>query len=165
MLHPTHSGAVGRYLAAKARWAASAPAGLLDHHVVLTGPWQRHRGRPPERIGGRAPERGLDELRPDVVLLHDPVFRLGLVEAAHAAGACVVAVHHAPAPPLLKAMRRRCYRDVDAVMAAAAVRAAAEGRANWGRAAALPSAPRRAARRRDAVRRRTAPREAGPDAV
>lgn len=132
MLQPAHSGAVGRYLAAKARWAASAPAGLLDHHVVLTGPWQRHRGRPPERTGGRAPERALDALRPDVVLLHDPVFRVGLVEAAHAAGAWVVAVHHAPAPPLLKAMRRRCYRDVDAVMAAADVRA------ECGRAVDLP---------------------------
>jgi alpha-1,6-mannosyltransferase len=75
----------------------------------------------------------LRELRPDVVVLHDPFWRpLRVTETAHGLGAKVVAVHHGsialdaaglPGPdglwhPLLRSWMRRAYRDADGVMSA-----------------------------------------------
>jgi alpha-1,6-mannosyltransferase len=146
------TGGIRSYVDAKARWAADAPDGVVDHHVVVPGPRERHdRGRhelPGLRlnvangyrlpVGGRALERTIADLEPDVVLLHDPYWHpRRVIAAAHVADARVVGVHHSsgplaagglpgPAPlwlPLLRAWMRRAYCHVDAVMSAVDPRA------------------------------------------
>ncbi|HSD80625.1 MAG TPA: glycosyltransferase [Solirubrobacteraceae bacterium] len=147
LFHGPRTGGIRTYLEAKARWAAAAPAGAIEHHVVVPGRRERHEGGRHELralplpaadgyrllVGVHALERTVAELQPDVVLLHDPFWRPHRVVAtAHAAGARVVAVHHGsgapgaagmPGParlwlPLARAWMRRAYARVDAVMAA-----------------------------------------------
>ena len=98
-------------------------------------------------IGAGALKATLRELRPDVVVLHDPFWRpLRVTETAHELGAKVVAVHHGsialdaaglPGPdelwhPMLRSWMHRAYRDADAVMSAV------DPRADCGRDATIP---------------------------
>jgi len=150
LFYGERSGGIRTYLDAKAAWAQAG--GLIEHHVVVPGRVERHeRGRhelPSLRLaatngyrlplGAGALKDTLRELRPDVVVLHDPFWRpLGVTQTAHALGAKVVAVHHGsialdaaglPGPdalwhPLLRSWMRRAYRDADAVMSAVDPRA------------------------------------------
>jgi alpha-1,6-mannosyltransferase len=145
LFYGERSGGIRTYLDAKAAWAKAS--GLIEHHVVVPGRSERHDdGRhelPSLRlaatngyrlpIGARALKATLRELRPDVVVLHDPFWRpLRVTETAHDLGAKVVAVHHGsialdaaglPGPdrvwhPILRSWMHRAYRDADAVMSA-----------------------------------------------
>jgi alpha-1,6-mannosyltransferase len=136
------SGGIRTYLDAKVAHARAS--GAFEHHVVVPGPRERHdEGRhelPSLRLvaangyrvplGARALGRTLAQLRPDVVLLHDPFWLpLHVTEKAHALGARVVAVHHGsaaldargmPGPPrvwepVFRAWLRHAYAPVDAI--------------------------------------------------
>jgi alpha-1,6-mannosyltransferase len=136
------SGGIRTYLDAKVAHARAT--GAFEHHVVVPGPRERHDdGRhelPSLRLvaangyrvplGARALGRTLAQLRPDVVLLHDPFWLpLHVTEKAHALGARVVAVHHGsaaldaagmPGPPrmwepVFRAWLRHAYAPVDAI--------------------------------------------------
>jgi alpha-1,6-mannosyltransferase len=159
LFYGERSGGIRTYLDAKAAWAQST--GLIDHHVVVPGPTERHEGGRHELpslrlaatngyrlpIGARALRATLRDLRPDVVTLHDPFWRpLRVTETAHDLGARVVAVHHGsialdaaglPGPdaiwrPILRAWMHHAYADADAVMSAV------DPHADCGRAAAIP---------------------------
>ncbi len=159
LFYGERSGGIRTYLDAKAAWAQST--GLIDHHVVVPGPTERHEGGRHELpslrlaatngyrlpIGARALRATLRDLRPDVVTLHDPFWRpLRVTETAHDLGARVVAVHHGsialdaaglPGPdaiwrPVLRAWMHHAYADADAVMSAV------DPQADCGRAAAIP---------------------------
>jgi alpha-1,6-mannosyltransferase len=145
LFYGERSGGIRTYLDAKARWGRTTPS--VDHHVVVPGESEDHDGgwhelpslrvaasngyREP--IGVGALKATLSDIRPDVVLLHDPFWNvLGVVDHAHAMGAAVVAVHHGsaqldaaglPGPdrlwqPLLRAWMRHACARVEAVMAA-----------------------------------------------
>jgi alpha-1,6-mannosyltransferase len=136
------SGGIRTYLDAKVAHARAT--GAFEHHVVVPGPRERHEeGRhelPSLRLvaangyrvplGARALGRTLEQLRPDVVLLHDPFWLpLHVTEKAHALGARVVAVHHGSAAldaagmpgsprlwePVFRAWLRHAYSPVDAI--------------------------------------------------
>jgi alpha-1,6-mannosyltransferase len=144
MFYGERGGGITTYLQAKAAYARRT--GAFEHHLVVPGPAEtcpdghRHE-RPSLRIaasnGYRIPLGNaglcdtLRELRPDVVLLHDPYWTPRLAcRTAHELGAAVVAVHHSsaalhaagiPGPQEIytKALRRwyrRAYLEVDAVM-------------------------------------------------
>lgn len=145
LFHGERSGGIRTYLEAKASFAHRT--GALDHHLIVPGPAERHRaGRhelPSLRLaaanGYRLPlgaggvRRTLAEVRPDVVLLHDPFWGpLGVTRAARDVGARVVMVHHGsvgmdacgmPGPdvlwrPGLRAWLRAAYAEADVVMSA-----------------------------------------------
>ncbi|WP_205699091.1 glycosyltransferase [Conexibacter sp. SYSU D00693] len=139
------SGGIRTYLDAKRAFAAQH-RDVLDHHVIVPGPKERHHpdGRHELRSlrivatnGYRVPlsikalTRTIGALRPDVVLLHDAFWGpVDATAAAHAVGAKVVAVHHAsaeleaaglPGPtklygPPLRVWMRHAHRPVDALM-------------------------------------------------
>jgi alpha-1,6-mannosyltransferase len=142
-LYGARSGGIRTYLRAKAEWAQRT--GNIEQHLVLPGhprrsagprhevrslPWLSPNGyRLP--LGGGRMRAALEEIDPDVVLLHDPFWtpRATALEA-RAAGRPVVAVHHTsvalnaaalPGSPRvwerpLRRWYRHAYRDVDAVM-------------------------------------------------
>ena len=98
-------------------------------------------------LGAGALKDTLRELRPEIVVLHDPFWRpLGVTQTAHDLGAKVVAVHHGstaldaaglPGPdalwqPILRTWMHHAYRDADAVMSAV------DPQADCGREAAIP---------------------------
>jgi alpha-1,6-mannosyltransferase len=145
LFYGERSGGIRTYLDEKASFAASS--GAFEHHSIVPGRRESHgRGRHEVRslgfhtsngyrvpLGVGALKDTLRALRPDYVLLHDPFWRPhGVTRAAHALGARVIAVHHAspalnaaalPGPdalylPLLRAVYRRAYQPVDAVMSA-----------------------------------------------
>ena len=159
LFYGERSGGIRSYLEAKAGWAQRS--GLIEHHVIVPGRSERHDGGRHELpslrlaatngyrlpIGAGALKATLRELRPDVVVLHDPFWRpLGVTRAAHDLGATVVAVHHGspalnaaglPGPdglwhPLLRSWMHHAYRDADAVMSAV------DPRADCGRGATIP---------------------------
>lgn len=162
LFHGERSGGIRTYLEAKARFAAeSDPPAPIEHHLVIPGPVLRHRaGRhelPSLRLtaanGYRMPfgtgslRRLLREIRPDVVLLHDPFWGpFGVTRAAQELDAPVVMVHHGsvameaaglPGPdaawrPALRGWRHAAYAGADAVMAAT------DTTADCGRPASLP---------------------------
>jgi alpha-1,6-mannosyltransferase len=142
LFYGERSGGIRTYLDAKAAHAAAT--GAFDHHVVVPGPRERHAwGRhelPSLRLaaangyrvplGARALRRTLEQLRPDVVLLHDPFWPpLRVTATAHALGAKVVAVHHGSAAldaagmrgptaawtTVFRAWLRHAYAPVDAI--------------------------------------------------
>jgi alpha-1,6-mannosyltransferase len=142
LFYGERSGGIRTYLDAKVRHARET--GAFEHHVVVPGPRERHGdGRhelPSLRLaaangyrmplGVRALKRTLENLRPDVVLLHDPFWApLHVTEAAHGLGAKVVAVHHGSAAldaaglrgparvweAVFRAWLRRAYAPVDAI--------------------------------------------------
>jgi len=143
LFYGDRSGGIRTYLDEKARHAAATRA--LDHHVVVPGRRERHRGTRHELrslslaasngyripLGAGALKQTLRLIEPDVVVLHDPFWRpLGVTREAHRLGAKVVAVHHAsaalnaagiPGPdavyiPMLRRIYRHAYEHVDAVM-------------------------------------------------
>ena len=159
LFHGERSGGIRTYLEAKAVWAQRS--GLIEHHVIVPGPAERHEGGRHELpslrlaasngyrlpLGARALKQTLRELRPDVVALHDPYWRpLGVTQTAHDLGAKVIAVHHGtialdaaglPGPdlvwhPVLRSWMHRAYRDADAVMSAV------DPRPDCGRGATIP---------------------------
>ena len=142
MFYGERSGGIRTYLDAKVRHARAT--GAFEHHVVVPGPRERHRGGRHELpslrlaaangyrvpLGVRALKRTLQRLRPDVVLLHDPFWApLHIIEAAHGLGAKVVAVYHGSAAldaagfrgpsrvweAVFRAWLRRAYAPVDAI--------------------------------------------------
>jgi alpha-1,6-mannosyltransferase len=142
LFYGERSGGIRTYLDAKVRHARAT--GAFEHHVVVPGPRERHRGGRHELpslrlaaangyrvpLGAHALKRTLERLRPDVVLLHDPFWApLRVTETAHALGAKVVAVHHGsaaldaaglrgPSRPweaLFRAWLRHAYAPVDAI--------------------------------------------------
>lgn len=158
LFYGERSGGIRTYLDAKRRVLADDPR--ADHHVIVPGARERHgygwHELPSLRLaaanGYRVPvgvrhlKQTLRDLRPDVVLLHDPFWSiLGVTAVAREAGACVVAVHHTspdldaaglPGPdrlwrPVMRRWFHRAYRRVDAVMSAG------DTRADTGRTAAL----------------------------
>jgi alpha-1,6-mannosyltransferase len=119
LLRGAGRGGIGTYLAAKAEHAART--GAIDHHVLV----------PRRPLGVGAVEQALHELRPDVVLVHDPGWwPADLASRVRAVGAHTVAVHHGtitqqaaalPGPSrvcaaLLRSRLRRAVRRVDGVM-------------------------------------------------
>ena len=143
LFYGERSGGIRTYLDAKAEHAIRT--GEIEHHVLVPGARERHEGGrhelPSLRViaangyrvpfGAGALKRTLRELRPDVVLLHDPFWwPLDVVACAREVGARTVAVHHGtstleaaalPGPsrvyaPLLRTWLRRASREVDAVM-------------------------------------------------
>jgi alpha-1,6-mannosyltransferase len=162
LFYGERSGGIRTYLDAKRRVLRDDPD--AEHHLVVPGPRERHDdGRhelPSVRcahlsgangyrvpLGVRALKDTLRDLRPDVVLLHDPFWAvLGVAAAARAEGACVVAVHHTspdldaaglPGPdalwkPVMRRWFRRAYRRADVVMSAG------DTLPDTGRTAALP---------------------------
>ncbi|MCW3016927.1 MAG: hypothetical protein JWO02_4019 [Solirubrobacterales bacterium] len=143
MFYAERSGGIRTYLDAKI--AHHAATGAFEHHVVTPGREERHEAGRHELpglalhpsngyrlpLGGRRLHRTLRDIRPDVVLLHDPFWGpLGVTAAAQEVGAKVVAVCHGsseldargiPGPyglyaPLLRAWLRRAYAGVDALM-------------------------------------------------
>jgi alpha-1,6-mannosyltransferase len=159
LFYGARSGGIRTYLDEKARYAAAT--GAFEHHVVVPGRRERHRhGRHELRslrlaasngyripLGARALKETLRDLRPDLVVLHDPFWRpLGVTREAHRLGAKVVAVHHAsaalnaagiPGPdavymPLLRLMYHHAYEEVDAVMSVV------DPRPDSGRPATIP---------------------------
>jgi alpha-1,6-mannosyltransferase len=142
LFYGERSGGIRTYLDAKAAHARAAR--VFEHHVVVPGPHERYEhGRhelPSLRLaatngyrlplGARALGRTLTELRPDVVLLHDPFWLpLRVTELAHRLGAKVVAVHHGSAAldaagmrgptaawtAAFRAWMRHAYAPVDAI--------------------------------------------------
>jgi alpha-1,6-mannosyltransferase len=159
LFYGERTGGIRTYLDAKAAWNGQAEA--FEHHVVVPGRGERHEGGRHElpslglarsngyRVpyGGRALQRTLRAIQPDVVCMHDPFWwPRGATAAAHRVGARVVLVHHGssemdaraipgPSPlyvPLLRAWMHSAYRPADAVMSAV------DPRADCGRAATLP---------------------------
>lgn len=159
LFHGERSGGIRTYLEAKAAWARHS--GLIEHHVVVPGRAERHEGGRHEvlslrlaatngyrlPIGAGALKATLRELRPDVVVLHDPFWRpLAVTQTAHELGARVVAVHHGstaldaaglPGPDtlwhgVLRAWMHRAYRGADAIMSAV------DPRPDCGRSAEIP---------------------------
>jgi len=159
LFYGERSGGIRTYLDAKAAWAQAS--GLIDHHVIVPGPRLLHEGGRHELpslrlaatngyrmpLGAGALKTALREIRPDVVLLHDPFWRpLGVTETAHDLGARVVAVHHGsialdaaglPGPdriwhPALRTWMHHAYRDADGVMSAV------DPRADTGRDTTIP---------------------------
>jgi alpha-1,6-mannosyltransferase len=159
LFYGERSGGIRTYLDEKASFAASS--GAFEHHSIVPGRRESHaRGRHEVRslgfhtsngyrvpLGVGALKDTLRALRPDYVLLHGPFWRPhGVTRAAHALGARVIAVHHAspalnaaalPGPdalylPLLRAVYRRAYQPVDAVMSAV------DPRPDTARAATIP---------------------------
>jgi alpha-1,6-mannosyltransferase len=133
LFYGERSGGIRTYLEAKAAYAART--GAFEHHLVV--PRELRSLRVVASNGYRVPLgssglcAALRELRPDVVLLHDPYWTPRLAtRVAHELGATVVAVHHSsaalhaaglPGPEgvytkALQRWYRRAYRDVDAVM-------------------------------------------------
>lgn len=137
------SGGIRTYLDAKVAQLADHPD--VEHHLITPGPVERHAGGRHELravrlatsngyripLGGGGLRRTLRDLRPDVVLLHDPFWTpRGVSAVAHEVGALAVAVHHGsseldaagiPGPqsayvPLFRAWLRRASREVDAIM-------------------------------------------------
>lgn len=159
LFYGERSGGIRTYLDNKVAWARETPG--IEHHLIVPGPARVHdRGRhelPSFRVaaanGYRLPlgvgalKRTLRELRPDVVLLHDPFWGpLGVCAVAHGFGARVVAVHHGssaldaagmPGPDApwragFRAWMHHAYRDVDAIMSAV------DTREDSGREATIP---------------------------
>jgi len=159
LFYGERSGGIRTYVEAKAAWARHC--GLIEHHVIVPGRSERHdAGRhelPSLRLaatnGYRLPlgagglKQTLRDLRPDVVVLHDPFWRpLGVAQTLHDLGALVVAVHHGsaalgaaglPGPdalwrPLLRSWIHHAYRDADAIMSAV------DPRPDCGRSATIP---------------------------
>ncbi|HVF78241.1 MAG TPA: glycosyltransferase [Solirubrobacteraceae bacterium] len=174
------SGAIRTYIDAKAAWAKAT--GLIEHHVIVPGLAERHEdgrhqlpaSRLPATKGHRLPVgapallAALRDLRPDVVILHDPLWRpLRVMQTAQDLGARVVAVHHGstavgaaglPGPdalwrPILRTWMRHAYREADAVMSAVDSRADCGRRATIGLRFGLDAAfvPQPAVRRQDHV--------------
>ncbi len=143
LFYAERSGGIRTYLNEKARFAAAS--GAFEHHLVVPGKRERHSpGRHELRslqlaasngyripLGSRAVRETLKEVRPDVVILHDPFWRpLSVTRESHRLGAAVVAVHHAspalhaagiPGPdaiylPTLRRIYQHAYEHVDAVM-------------------------------------------------
>ena len=133
LFYGERSGGIRTYLEAKAAYAARTRA--FEHHLVI--PQELRSLRVVASNGYHVPLgssglcAALRELRPDVVLLHDPYWTPRLAtRVAHEVGATVVAVHHSsaalhaaglPGPEgvytkALQRWYRRAYRDVDAVM-------------------------------------------------
>lgn len=138
LFYGERSGGIRTYLEAKAAYAGAYQT--FEHHLIV--PAEQRSLRIVSSNGYRLPlgPAGLGptirELRPHVVLLHDPYWTPRLAtRAAHEVGAAVVAVHHSsaalhaaglPGPEglyvrALGRWYRRAYRDVDAVMTAATV--------------------------------------------
>jgi alpha-1,6-mannosyltransferase len=159
LFYGERSGGIRTYLDAKARHAALT--GAFEHHVLVPGPRERHAGGRHELrslrlvaangyrvpLGAGALKATLRELRPDVVLLHDPFWwPVDVAACARELGARTVAVHHGtsnleaaalPGPsrvyePVLRAWLRRAARHVDAVMSNV------DTREDCGRVATLP---------------------------
>jgi alpha-1,6-mannosyltransferase len=159
MFYAERSGGIRTYLDAKLAWNAQTQT--YDHHLITPGEDERHVGGrhelPSLRVhatnGYRVPrgvshlQRTLRDVRPDVVLLHDPFWGpLGVTRTAHELGAKVVAVGHGsseldargiPGParvyaPILRAWMTRAYEPVDAIMSVI------DTRADCGRAASIP---------------------------
>jgi alpha-1,6-mannosyltransferase len=159
LFYGERSGGIRTYLDAKARHAAAT--GAFEHHVLVPGPRERHDGGRHELrslrviaangyrlpLGAGALKATLRELRPDVVLLHDPFWwPCDVAACAREIGARTVAVHHGtseleaaalPGPsrmyvPLLRSWLRRAARQVDAVMSNV------DAMADCGRHATLP---------------------------
>jgi alpha-1,6-mannosyltransferase len=143
LFYGERSGGIRTYLDAKV--AHAARTGAFEHHVLVPGPRERHDGGRHELpslrvvaangyrlpLGAGALKATLRDLRPDVVLLHDPFWwPVDVAACARGLGAHTVAVHHGtseleaaalPGPsrvyaPLLRAWLRRASRHVDAVM-------------------------------------------------
>ena len=143
LFYGERSGGIRTYLNEKARFAAET--GAFEHHLVVPGKRERHRGGFHELrslqlaasngyripLGRRAVKETLRMIRPDVVVLHDPFWRpLTVTRAAHRLGAVVAAVHHAspalhaagiPGPdaiylPTLRRIYQHAYEQVDAVI-------------------------------------------------
>jgi alpha-1,6-mannosyltransferase len=143
LFYGERSGGIRTYLDEKARHAATT--GAFEHHVIVPGRRERHRGGRHEvrslrlaasngyriPLGAGAVKEALRRIAPDFVVLHDPFWRpLGITQTAHALGAKVIAVHHAsaalnaaglPGPdalylPLLRGIYRHAYESLDAVM-------------------------------------------------
>jgi alpha-1,6-mannosyltransferase len=143
LFYAARSGGIRTYLNEKARFAAAT--GAFEHHLVVPGKRERHdAGRHELRsvqvaasngyrvpVGARAVRATLRDIRPDVVILHDPFWRpLAVTREAHRLGAAVIAVHHAspalqaagiPGPdafylPALRRIYHHAYEHVDAVM-------------------------------------------------
>jgi len=180
LFYGERSGGIRTYIDAKAAWAQAS--GLIEHHVIVPGRAERHEGGRHELpslrlaatngyrmpLGAGSLRATLRELRPDVVVLHDPFWRpLRVTQTAHELGAKVVTVHHGsialdaaglPGPdglwrPVLRSWMHHAYRDVDAVMSAV------DPTADCGRPADIPLrfgldpafAPQRHVRRQDHV--------------
>jgi alpha-1,6-mannosyltransferase len=141
LFYAERSGGIRTYLNEKARYAVES--GAFEHHLVIPGKREHHSERRHElrslqlaaSNGYRLPlatvRETLRNIRPDVVILHDPFWRpLTVTREAHRLGAAVVAVHHAspalhaagiPGPdalyiPALKRIYQHAYEHVDAVM-------------------------------------------------
>jgi alpha-1,6-mannosyltransferase len=143
LFYGERSGGVRTYLDERARFAAAT--GAIEHHLIVPGRRELHRGGLHELralrlvssngyrvpLGAGAAKETLRTIRPDIVVLHDPFWRpQGLAEEAHRLGARVVAVHHAsaahhaagvPGPDsvylrLFRRLLRHAYEKVDAVM-------------------------------------------------
>jgi len=143
LFYGERSGGIRTYLDEKAHYADTT--GAFEHHVVVPGRRERHDGRRHELpslglaasngyripLGAGGLKQTLRQVRPDIVVLHDPFWRpLGVTREAHRLGARVVAVHHAsaalnaagiPGPdavylPLLRRIYHHAYQHVDAVM-------------------------------------------------
>jgi len=143
LFYAERSGGIRTYLDEKARFAART--GAFEHHLVVPGRRERHRGGRHELrslalaasngyrlpLGGGAVKETLRAVRPNAVILHDPFWRpLSVTREAHRLGAAVLAVHHAspalnaagiPGPdafyiPALRRIYQHAYEHVDAVM-------------------------------------------------
>ena len=180
LFYGERSGGIRTYIDAKAAWAQHS--GHIEHHVIVPGRAERHEGGRHELpslrlaatngyrlpLGARSLRATLRELRPDVVVLHDPFWRpLRVTEAAHDLGAKVATVHHGsialdaaglPGPdalwhPVLRAWMHHAYRGADAVLSAV------DPTADCGRPADIPLrfgldpvfVPQRHVRRQDHV--------------
>jgi alpha-1,6-mannosyltransferase len=146
LFYGERSGGIRTYLDAKRRFAAERAG--LDHHLIVPGARESHRdGRHELRslriahsngyrlpLGSGALRTTLRDLRPDVVLLHDPFWNpLAITGVARELGSPVVAVHHSstalhaaglPGPKslyerLFRAWYRHAYGVVDAIMSSA----------------------------------------------
>jgi alpha-1,6-mannosyltransferase len=143
LFYGERGGGIHTYLEAKAAFAKRT--GSFEHHLLIPGRTttsaaNRHQQRSLTLaasngyrlpLGSAGLQATLKELKPDVVMLHDPFWTPRLVSrAAHDVGALVIAVHHSsaalhaaglPGPHgvYTKALRRwyrRAYCEVDAVM-------------------------------------------------
>jgi alpha-1,6-mannosyltransferase len=146
LFYGERGGGIRSYLEAKAEYAARTNA--FEHHLVVPGRPHTAGAENPRRheqpslrfvasngyrlpLGSTGLLTTLRELKPDVVLLHDPYWTPRLASrAAHELGATVIAVHHSsvalhaagiPGPQgvyerALRHWYRRAYVEVDAVM-------------------------------------------------
>jgi alpha-1,6-mannosyltransferase len=159
LFYGERSGGVRTYLDERARFAAAT--GALEHHMLVPGRRERHRGGLHELralrlvssngyrvpLGAGAAKETLRRIRPDVVVLHDPFWRpQGLAQEARRLGAKVVAVHHAsaahhaagvPGPDAIylrvfRQILRHAYEQADAVMSVV------DPRSDSGHAATIP---------------------------